>query len=361
MKTRQCTNKEECGHNHFKRARYFHGMLLGDQDFKDEQNYHLEKRRLLNRTLHGWGVVCGLQLKKKEGTLVEVSDGLALDCWGREILICDKLTIDVEKLLCDSGKATPDSPLTPEECEERERGEATKHYWVGIRYKEYKSNPVPVYVPGESCEEKVCQHSRIREGFCIEILPQCPHLHEAKKGLLARLRELEEAFSKGKQDEYSKEELDRRRQEIWEEFCGRHFSCDECGCDQKHVGLGKLTVQFKDGCIHKIQVSMDECRCYVLGPRMWRWLIESALGGCEGLNPCNPMSALCWLTERCKGEEKQPKKEDSLEKKYEELKSDYDALVQKQSKQKEIWLAYSKSDKTVTLQGIKATLEKMYY
>ena len=42
------------------RVRYFNGQVLGVDDFNTEQNYFIEKHRLHNRHVHGWGVVNGL-------------------------------------------------------------------------------------------------------------------------------------------------------------------------------------------------------------------------------------------------------------------------------------------------------------
>jgi hypothetical protein len=44
------------------RLSYFYGQMLGVQDFRTEQSYFREKLRLHNRCLHGYGVVCGLDL-----------------------------------------------------------------------------------------------------------------------------------------------------------------------------------------------------------------------------------------------------------------------------------------------------------
>ena len=41
----------------FKRLRYFHGMLLTEDDFLEEQLYYREKLKLHNR-LHGHGGAC---------------------------------------------------------------------------------------------------------------------------------------------------------------------------------------------------------------------------------------------------------------------------------------------------------------
>ncbi len=46
----------------FDRLKYFYGQLLGARDFQIEQSYFREKLKLHNRCLHGYGVVCGLEL-----------------------------------------------------------------------------------------------------------------------------------------------------------------------------------------------------------------------------------------------------------------------------------------------------------
>jgi hypothetical protein len=53
-----------------------------------EQRYHIDKRRLLNRMLHGGGVVAGLEVAREDGT-VTVAPGFAIDSCGREILVCE--------------------------------------------------------------------------------------------------------------------------------------------------------------------------------------------------------------------------------------------------------------------------------
>jgi hypothetical protein len=42
------------------RMNYFYGQMLGPRDFLAEQAYHRAKHLLINRCLHGYGVVCGL-------------------------------------------------------------------------------------------------------------------------------------------------------------------------------------------------------------------------------------------------------------------------------------------------------------
>ncbi len=88
---------KHCDYNNFKRARYFHGMLMTDRDFSEEQLYHNEKRKLLNRMLHGWGVVCGLKVKPTDqpSSKIIIEPGLALDCAGNEIFLREPYELDV--------------------------------------------------------------------------------------------------------------------------------------------------------------------------------------------------------------------------------------------------------------------------
>lgn len=69
-----------------KRNRFFRGKALGKETFTVEQSYFIDRRRLLNRAVHGWGVVFGFALKLCERK-VEVGAGLALDEVGHEILL----------------------------------------------------------------------------------------------------------------------------------------------------------------------------------------------------------------------------------------------------------------------------------
>ena len=66
------------------RNRYFYGKLLGVEDFELEQKYMNDKRRLINRFMHGCGVVCGLNVIPVGPDAVSVEAGLALDFAGRE-------------------------------------------------------------------------------------------------------------------------------------------------------------------------------------------------------------------------------------------------------------------------------------
>lgn len=76
------------------RVRYYDGEFLRAFDFSDEQTYHMEMRRRLNRYLHLFGIVQGLNLVSPSGsTDVSIMPGLAIDAFGREIYVFAPYTL----------------------------------------------------------------------------------------------------------------------------------------------------------------------------------------------------------------------------------------------------------------------------
>lgn len=117
------------------RTHFFDGKVLSAEDLTREQQYHLEKRRLHNRFLHGWGVVAGLGLSLKPGPTVVVEPGLAIDCAGNELVLEAPATLAIGGL---SGR-----------------------HFVVVRY-------VEIPVGGQPGLEGT-GHSRIREAACVEL------------------------------------------------------------------------------------------------------------------------------------------------------------------------------------------------
>ena len=75
----------------FERNRYFYGKLLTVRDFEVEQRYHCTKREMLNRLVHGAGVVCGLGVTASDESTLMIESGMALDYQGREIVVPEPL------------------------------------------------------------------------------------------------------------------------------------------------------------------------------------------------------------------------------------------------------------------------------
>lgn len=314
------STEKPCGYSHFKRVRYFHGMLLTDRDFREEQIYHLEKRRLLNRMLHGWGVVCGLGIDWTPGkkSLI-IKPGLALDCHGNEIFVCEPYQIDVSALLCTSK--TPSRTADP--CEEPPAPTPPNEYYLAVCYQEMATDKVAVYAPSGSCEEKTCETSRYAEGFCFELYQQCPKQPAPPPGLIKRFLDCDGVteFTPRKRFEACANLTDPVKLckcEALEEFCSEPSPCPGC-CPEKHcIVLGKIRINSTDKTVE--QVWINECRTYVLSANLIKYLLTSTLSGlqekfklvdAEGndiLNPdrtpkhppdpnlihTNPIAALCW-------------------------------------------------------------------
>jgi hypothetical protein len=82
-----------------KRLNYFKHQFLEEQDFKDEQAYHVESRRRHNRLLHSWGVAEGLEVRRKGDREVVIDTGTAYDRHGREIVLEAPVTHDVSRFI----------------------------------------------------------------------------------------------------------------------------------------------------------------------------------------------------------------------------------------------------------------------
>jgi hypothetical protein len=108
-----------------RRPRYVEGKLLSAEDFRAEQKYQLERQWQHNRMLHGYGVVVGLEVGVEEtdkGWQVIVSPGMALDGWGREIVVTEPLSANLPG---DRHDLTVYLKYVETEQEDSERGTAT--------------------------------------------------------------------------------------------------------------------------------------------------------------------------------------------------------------------------------------------
>lgn len=125
-----------------KRVRYFYGQLLSAEELSAEQEYFLEKHRRHNRTLHGAGVVSGLEVSRQRDSIV-VQPGLGLNCRGEEISICGPVELAF--------------PVAGERA------------YLLLSYAEKMTDPVPAPGEGENM-----QFSRIEESFELTYEPDDP-------------------------------------------------------------------------------------------------------------------------------------------------------------------------------------------
>lgn len=106
---RRCPPVECCDDSECKcglRNNFFEGKRLTPEMFRIEQRYAVERRRLLNRAVHGWGVVYGYGIKsidadgqQGKARSLAVAAGLALDERGRELLQVKQRELDLDELI----------------------------------------------------------------------------------------------------------------------------------------------------------------------------------------------------------------------------------------------------------------------
>ncbi|MGE0827390.1 MAG: hypothetical protein AB7G75_35390 [Candidatus Binatia bacterium] len=307
------TNKEkiQSGYNEFRRPRYFHGMLLDDQDFLAEQIYHTNKRQLLNRMLHGTGVVCGLGLSvDKTGCVIKVDPGLALDCSGNEIWVDRQIDVKIRDFLPQPGSKAKSACQSGES----DKTQPNKHF-LGIYYHEQKTDAKSVYVPDGSCEDRSCDYSRVREGFRLTLV-KCGE-PDKKPGLLKKFCECKDGPVGETKDPTNcldcKDLTGKQlcRCSVLQDFCKQSIPCSDCGCCEKQhvVILGSVELD-KDNNITKLCI--NDCRRYVLTGRMVDHLLAQSLGGVGNALSLtvggkdvefkdgydigrNPIEALCWF------------------------------------------------------------------
>jgi hypothetical protein len=160
------------------RNRYFFGKLLDVYHFELETNYVNAKRWLLNRLALGVGVVCGLDvLCGPEPNTVVITPGVAIDKWGREIIVpqaTDPITIPADLIPPPAEKPPGDYPYggqqeqgqqkQPRYYDERKDDDA----WVKVMlcYHECEGDPVPV-MAGDCRGADACAAGTIREKYRV--------------------------------------------------------------------------------------------------------------------------------------------------------------------------------------------------
>ncbi|MFZ3167938.1 MAG: hypothetical protein WA130_10020 [Candidatus Methanoperedens sp.] len=224
---------ENCRIHGFKRNNYFYGKLMTVRDFKDEQKYFNEKRYLINRLIHGSGLVCGLFENDisfpDSGENVRIkfnNDGLVLDCCGREIAIpCDTENgsheIIIEERLKDGDRKyltksdVPDPDSEPDS--KQDRG------YLYLRYQPCCDERVAAATNSSGCTEEVSESNRIEERFNIIFSKTSP-----SKGSLVTAPDCKEFF---------KEVNSQNAHEKIREWIEKIALCPSCNQKDKKVFL----------------------------------------------------------------------------------------------------------------------------
>jgi len=141
------------------RVRYFARQLITAEDMRAEQQYFLERLRRHNRLLHGWGVVCGLEVQPAPASApwgVRITPGCALSPQGDEICFAEPQEFD---LAADAA------------------GSASRIVFLAARFVEQNSHAVRVHPVGCACTDGACEYSRILDDFEFGVLTSLPESH----------------------------------------------------------------------------------------------------------------------------------------------------------------------------------------
>jgi hypothetical protein len=156
------------------RVNYFPRQLLTADDMTADQEYFIAKLRRHNRYLHGWGVVCGLEVSVAPTTQnpwqVRIGPGYALGPYGDEIYVPNPVFLDLAQ--CAPGAAT--DPCDPGTLIQASTSKTGGLIYLAIRYEECYSRPVRVMPGGCGCNDSTCEPSRISDSYEIECLADLP-------------------------------------------------------------------------------------------------------------------------------------------------------------------------------------------
>jgi hypothetical protein len=172
IKTLELSACSEAQKTALERVNYFPRQLLTVDDMVTEFEYFRQKLRRHNLFLHGWGIVCGLEVTpdptSDAPSRVKIGSGYAIGPYGDEIYVADAVFLDLAR--CDTGVGTdpcePSLPLNG-------KGVGATVY-VAIMYAECLAKPVRAMPVGCACDEDDCQYSRIRDSFQISCLDDQP-------------------------------------------------------------------------------------------------------------------------------------------------------------------------------------------
>lgn len=148
-----------------KRVNYTLGLVLGVDEFQQDQLYHAAGRRGHNRLLHGYGTVWGLGVARASENgdpEIQVDPGIAIDPCGREICVPDRMCVKLTRWVDRHRPALqalyPDPAAQPIPLA------------VVLCHRECPTDTVPV--PGEPCrtQEDAMAASRIRESFELKLM-----------------------------------------------------------------------------------------------------------------------------------------------------------------------------------------------
>jgi hypothetical protein len=167
--TSRCISFAQGSSDCLQRVNYKFGLVLGVDEFVDEQCYFLEKEYQHNRSLHGYGTVSGLLVsvgERAEDIELQVERGMGIDQYGRVFIVRNTQCASLLSWL-------QDHPLEP----------GTRTIYVVARYSECETALVPI--AGQPCatSDQLMAPSRLQDSFAIELVLEPPD-HQARDAVV---------------------------------------------------------------------------------------------------------------------------------------------------------------------------------
>lgn len=189
-----CTPGDEaCTLECLVRPRFFCGQLLFDDDLAAMVQW-AAGRLGLQRYRDGWGVACGLDVRRdpQRPLRVIVGPGYAVSCCGDDIVVCDETALDLSGALGGDPCATPvpvpppttAGPTSPAAAVAQMRRELTstpaattaaeqpgREVDIVVRFAEREAEPRASLRHSDCVQAPDCEPARIRETFELAWIP----------------------------------------------------------------------------------------------------------------------------------------------------------------------------------------------
>ena len=150
----------------FSLPRYYYGKRLDVRHFEAEQNYVRGKLWMLNQLVHGYGVVCGLDVQLGDDRKsVVVMPGVALNKQGKEIVVpcrSEKVGIPLVARQQQEPEHSDQQQAKPSECHDDECVQ------ILVCFHACDSDPEPIMAGGCDTTEK-CVPGSVRERYKIVV------------------------------------------------------------------------------------------------------------------------------------------------------------------------------------------------
>lgn len=208
-----------------KRVNFTTGLVLGEDEFVQEQTHLRERDHARVRSLHGYGTVSGLSVSwDDDARQIRVAPGVAVDPVGRLVCVPATQCADLSRWL-NEHRDEVDAAIEAAGREDRRFG-----LYVVLCHRECETDTVPV--PTDSCRsaDESMAASRIVESFDLRLLfsPPVPAGEPAGGGLDAAVEQLLELASRLRDD--AEVDDDAVRQELREWSTQRRPELEDRPC-----------------------------------------------------------------------------------------------------------------------------------